>query len=295
MKPIARIFAILTLAALPAYAMEGHEHMHHDMAGMEAMTPAAEKPIAEPVPEGAVRRNSRSVDVEAEVLSTALLSAKKEKEITFRLTLNGVPLTPDGLATVHTRKVHALIIDPTFTDYQHLHPEPTDTPGEYTVPFTPKTDRSYTMWLDLTPTDAPHAYLKLNLPGVNQNKAKIDRSATREATVGGYHFTLTFDDATITEDTPVMGHILVTDADGVPVDRLEPVMGAYAHVVGFYSDRNTIAHMHPMGAEPDSDDLRGGPTLDFHFEPSRKGFVKLFAQVKIDGKELFAPFGVEVK
>jgi hypothetical protein len=309
MKPIARIFAILTLAALPAYAMdqaaEHTEHLHHSAPPMEGSAKRnyhqplelveEVEPPSEDHPEPVERLRNRSVKLEAEVLSTALLSARKPTEIRFRLTNNGKPLTEEGLETVHTKKLHALIVDPTLTDYQHLHPEATDTPGEYRVMLTPKTDRSYAMWLDLKPQYAPQSYLKLALPGISQGKAKVDKSALREATVGGYTFTLTFDDEIVKENVPAMGHLTVTDNDGSPVDRLQPVMGAFAHIVGFYGDRSGVAHMHPMGAEPSDDDARGGPTLDFHFAPKRKGFVKLFAQVNIDGEELFVPFGVEVK
>lgn len=302
MKSLVTLAAFFTLTALPAFAMDQAEehtrHVHHVPIEEERvydLSVTEKEPTVEPVPEGAKRLTNRSIKIEAEVMSAALLKAKKENEIVFRLSHNGTPLTAEELEVVHTRKVHALIIDPTLVDYQHVHPEPTDTPGEYRVNFTPKTDRSYLMWLDLKPAEAPQAYLKLSLPGVNQSKAKIDKSATREASVGGYTFTLTFDDENVVAGTPAMGHVTVSDPDGKPVETLEPVMGAFAHIVGFYEDRKGIAHMHPMGAEPADDEARGGPVLDFHFEPNRKGFVKLFAQVKIDGKELFAPFGLEVK
>ncbi|MGE0754702.1 MAG: hypothetical protein AB7L92_06035 [Alphaproteobacteria bacterium] len=40
------------------------------------------------------------------------------------------------------------------------------------------------------------------------------------------------------------------DASGMPVRDLEPVMGAYAHMVGFSADGNRIIHCHPVGDEP---------------------------------------------
>lgn len=92
----------------------------------------------------------------------------------------------------------------------------------------------------------------------------------------------------------VMGNITVTK-DGKPFNQLEPVMGAFAHVVGFGEDYSSVLHIHPMGKEPTSDTERGGPKLDFHIEPKTAGVVKLFAQVRIDGKDIFAPFGMLVK
>ena len=42
------------------------------------------------------------------------------------------------------------------------------------------------------------------------------------------------------------------------------------------------------------DDLRGGPMMSFKFYPPRAGFLRLFCQVVVDGKTIFAPFNVNV-
>ena len=91
-----------------------------------------------------------------------------------------------------------------------------------------------------------------------------------------------------------MGKITVSK-DGKPFTQLEPVMGAYAHIVGFSEDRKTVVHIHPMGEEPMNASDRGGPELSFHIEPGKSGFNKLFAQVRVDGKDVFAPFGIIVQ
>src|SRR5690348_3766977 len=40
-------------------------------------------------------------------------------------------ITDKDLQTVHTKKLHLLVIDSTLTDYQHIHPVETATPGLY--------------------------------------------------------------------------------------------------------------------------------------------------------------------
>jgi len=77
-------------------------------------------------------------------------------------------------------------------------------------------------------------------------------------------------------------------------NKLEPVMGAYAHIVGFYEDRQTVLHIHPEGEEPKSADERGGPTFGFRFYAPKPGFIRLYVQVQVDGKQVFAPFGTMV-
>ncbi|MBX9703184.1 MAG: hypothetical protein K2X39_03430, partial [Silvanigrellaceae bacterium] len=56
----------------------------------------------------------------------------------------------------------------------------------------------------------------------------------------------------------------------------------------------SIVHIHPMGTEPSNPTERGGPDLQFHLQPEKPGFIKLFVQVKVKGKEIFAPFEVQV-
>ena len=126
-----------------------------------------------------------------------------------------------------------------------------------------------------------------------KDKVAITTTTIMTSTVDGYTFTLALDGEP-KAGAAVMGNITVTK-DGKPFTQLEPVMGAFAHVVGFGEDYSSVLHIHPMGKEPTSDTERGGPKLEFHIEPKTAGFVKLFAQVRIDGKDLFAPFGVAVK
>jgi hypothetical protein len=114
-----------------------------------------------------------------------------------------------------------------------------------------------------------------------------------ESTVGGYTFRLTLQDPLVVGQ-PAMASVDVTDASGKPVTSLQPVMGAFAHVVGFSEDFHTIAHIHPMGPEPKTEAQRGGPTLSFHLEPKKAGFLKLFVQTRIGDQDLFAPFGLTV-
>jgi hypothetical protein len=50
-----------------------------------------------------------------------------------------------------------------------------------------------------------------------------------------------------------------------------------------------------MGEEPENNDARGGPELDFHLSFPTSGFYRLFVQVQIEGKNVFVPLDVQVK
>ena len=204
---------------------------------------------------------------------------------------DGAPLGPEALQLVHTERLHVLAVDPSLSDYSHSHPVAVATPGDWTFSFTPKQDRPYHLWLDMTPVGGKQAYV---LVPVNASApgAPVAKTLATQASVDGLDATLAFD-APLVAGQAAMGHVRVRRS-GKPFAGLEPVMGAYAHIVGIAEDFETIAHVHPLGAEPTASGQRGGPALDFHIEPTKPGFLKLFTQVRVDGRDVFLPFGVDV-
>lgn len=227
--------------------------------------------------------------------ATALVAGKTTQVIVeLNAIADGKPLSLDDLKEAHTKKLHLLIIDPTLTDYHHIHPVAAKNPGEYVFDFAPLKSDSYRVWADVIPVaTGKQEYVQADMGMSTKQKASIDKTTSMTATVDGYTFTLALDGEP-KAGSPVMGNIVVTK-DDQPFTQLEPVMGAFAHVVGFTEDYNSVLHVHPMGKEPTSDAERGGPKLEFHIEPEKPGFVKLFAQVRIGGKDIFAPFGITVK
>lgn len=226
----------------------------------------------------------------------AALEAGKTTQVTVKLNAvaDGKPLTFDDLKEAHTKKLHLLVIDPSLSDYHHIHPVAGKNPGEYVFDFTPLKNDSYRVWADVIPVaSGKQEYVQTDMGLPAEEKASLDKATSMTATVEGYTFTLALDGEP-KAGAPVMGSVTVTKG-GQPFNGLEPVMGAFAHVVAFTEDYNSVLHVHPMGKEPSSDIERGGPKLEFHIEPEKAGFVKLFAQVRIGGKDIFAPFGITVK
>ncbi|HAT7769442.1 TPA: hypothetical protein JAZ42_10465 [Legionella pneumophila] len=228
---------------------------------------------------------------------------KKDKKLVFvKLTdiKSNKPITFHDLVEIHTKKFHLLIIDNHLIDYSHVHPVETATPGIYQFEWQPKfKNASYRAWADLLPTHTnTQEYVTVDLTSpqtVKRTKNPVPHRTVLESTVNGYQFKLTFDKMPLLAGKPAMGEINVTDAKGHPVHTLEPIMGAYAHIVGFNEDFKTVTHVHPLGKEPKNSTERGGPQLQFHIEPNKAGFIKMFAQVQIDGKVLYAPFAFTVK
>jgi hypothetical protein len=282
MKTLSALLLTTTLLAVPAYAHE--EKPSTTMPGMEM-------PASQP----------HEAEASANTLKVAILAPQPlevGKEMTVRLSLvrasDGKAVTFDDLKEAHTKKFHALIIDPTLTDYHHVHPVAAESGEGFQFSFTPKMPGDYRLWADVIPTaSGKQEYVIADMKGKTASTGKIDKTISDTTTVDGLTFKLAFDQP-LTSGQAVMGKIMVSK-DGKPFTQLEPVMGAYAHIVGFSEDRKTVVHIHPMGAEPKQASDRGGPELSFHIEPGKSGFTKLFAQVRVGGKDIFAPLGVMVK
>lgn len=221
---------------------------------------------------------------------------KKLVQIKLTSIKDNKPITLRDLKEAHTQKVHLLIIDDGLEDYSHVHPKALKEPGLYEFEWNPKKQGNYRIWADLSPLNTNmQEYVIADLVSGKGKASQINRNNVMESTLDGYKFKLSFDKKVLVAGNPTMGKIIVTDSKWNSVNNLEPIMGAFAHIVGFSDDMKTVVHLHPMGKEPSNTTDRGGAELEFHIEPAKSGFIKLFAQVKINGKELFVPFGVNVK
>ncbi len=222
---------------------------------------------------------------------------KKLVQIKLTSVKDNKPVTLQDLKEIHTQKIHLLIIDDELEDYSHKHPKALKEPGLYEFEWSPKKKQgTYRIWADLFPLNTnSQEYVIADLLSDKDKASKINRNMLISSTLDGYKFELSFDTDPLMAGSPTMGKIIVTDSKGNSVNDLEPIMGTFAHIVGFYDDIKTVVHIHPMGKEPLKSTDRSGPEVEFHIEPAKSGFVKLFAQVKIHGKELFVPFGIIIK
>lgn len=267
------IAAMLITLAFPAMAQDGHEG--HDHSAHDHSQHGGEPEL-----------------IITPITPNELKAGEENEVILFIQDKEAKPVDVSQFEVVHTQPVHLLIIEPGLSDYHHEHPVQKAT-GQYAFRFTPQTACSYRMWADVQLKGSYQHYIPVELKGAEDCKEPIDKTVNLEASSQGYDFKLELE-GDLKAGEAVFTNMSIAK-DGKPVDFLEPVMGAFAHMVGFYEDYQSIAHIHPMGKEPTEEVERGGPTLRFHIEPEQAGYLKLFAQVQIDGKQVFAPFGMMVK
>lgn len=207
----------------------------------------------------------------------------------------GEPVQLGDLIETHTRKIHLLIVDESLTDYHHEHPRVTETPGDYVFEFTPQKPGPYLVWADLRPLPMGlQEYDQVVIPSPEKPEPIADRNTRLTANVAGFRFELVLQQPVIQAGKPADAELKVTQPDGNGFTQLEPVMAAFAHVVGFNEDGKTVLHMHPTGAPVLDESARGGPELPLKIYAVKPGFTRLFAQVQIGGRQVFASFGVTV-
>lgn len=208
--------------------------------------------------------------------------------------LRGVPITPEQLREVHTRKIHLLIIDGSLTDYHHEHPVPSAIPGCYDFSFTPQKPGTYRVWADVQPvaTDVQEFAMTVIPADTQAEPLKMEPDSLTN-TVNGLHYTIEFEQPPKSGE-PVQATLHVTQADGTGYAQLEPIMGAFAHIVGFRDDRTSALHIHPEIARTLNPGDRGGPDLRFRFYAAKPGFYRLFVQVQRNGQSEFVPFALNV-
>ena len=229
-----------------------------------------------------------------------LVEAGKRMEVTVRLARGDQsPVVKDDLIVMHTQPIHLLIEDPSLGDYHHEHPLATRTPGEYTFAFVPKKTAPYRIWADIVPVATGVQELPFaDLPSSGTAEPVQNRASTFSSKVNGLTFAL---DLTNGNHIPPRAgqvcamNVTIGGADGKPMTDLEPVMNAFAHLVGFYDDYNTVVHVHPGGGDVLTAEARGGPVLAFKFFPPKPGFIRFYCQVSVNGEMIFAPFNMNVQ
>jgi len=218
---------------------------------------------------------------------------KKSRFTLIMKTTSGRPIAIDDLAVVHTRKMHLFVVDPSLSDYHHIHPEPTGEPGFYTFSLTPNRAGVYKIFAEVVPFVSAAVVVGQSsfvVPGESDIPAAGN---TYESVVGDYRFEINFAAGVpvLNKDNDIrlkISHV----ANGSPVP-FETVMGAYAHTVAFDVARKGYAHMHPLDGGTGLDTAH--PRFGFSLNTDVPGQYKVWAQVRIAGEDIFAPFDVIVQ
>lgn len=229
--------------------------------------------------------------------STAPVTVGEETHFSLTLkTASGKVIAPEDLVIAHTKLLHLLIVDPTLTDYQHVHPDGARKHGEWSFAFTPRRAGIYRVFADFTPVATGrglYAAADVTVLGAGSADPRKD-PALLSSEQNDYRFALTPSTSVIQAGRPTDLRFTIAHAEGRPVP-LEPVMGAFAHLVAFDEARSGFAHLHPMETDLSRPPDAQHPVLNFKITIPREGNYVIWSQVNLGGRETFVPFRFAVK
>lgn len=236
----------------------------------------------------------------------------------FTLTLAtsaGKAIGPVDLLTVHTRKLHLLVVDPSLEDYQHIHPEPGANPGEWIFTHTPRRAGVYRVFADFTPAVTGrglYSFADYTATGPEAD-AGTGAKAFRPLAIGeeierdGFVFRLGLEKSGPVKAGEPGTLVFALRAKAGGAVPMEPVMGAYVHMTAFDQDRSGFAHLHPRGTTGGRGPGKGTgseapsplvdpaqPSFGFDVMIPQAGRYVVWAQFKLRGEEWFLPFSLEV-
>jgi Cu+-exporting ATPase len=206
------------------------------------------------------------------------------------------------LVRTHQVWMHMIITRTDLGTFAHIHPEPTSTPGVYTVQATFPTAGEYLVHTEFRRNgqmgDVLDAHT-VTVTGRQPAAATVPARDVRSWTGHGVRISIA-GDATVgaTSDLALtFAHVDAAGQESGPVTDLQPYLGAAGHVVVMRADGSTFAHRHaetfdragrPVLALPGT---RFGPDLDLHVRFDRPGAYRLWAQFELgDGTVVTAPF-----
>ena len=226
--------------------------------------------------------------VEVELAMPQPASPGEPHEVTLQLsTSGGMPIAPHELAVTHTKKMHVMLIDPALMDYHHVHPQAVGLNGEYRFEFTPQRAAEYQVFVEIVPLRTRRQVIAtgtLTVGAPAEPAMAFERRPT--CVVDDVRFELTELPAKLRTGVDYRLGLKVSAADGSAVE-LQQVMGAQGHMVAFDADGKGFAHMHPFDSVLSERSNSEQPGLAFLFNVPNPGWYRIFAQVQVNGREVF--------
>jgi Cu+-exporting ATPase len=290
-----------------ATSVDQHGIAHQGLRS-ETMTQIAEMPPTVPAAEAGVR---------VELSLPGSPQPGTPTRLTYRLAdeRSGVPIT--DVVVSHERPMHLIAVRRDLAEFQHLHPEPTGAPGEYTVEMTFPTAGTYVLYDEFARATGQDVLQRDELVIGSPSEAAALAEDRAPKTVVNIRVGLHGDgDLVASRPTRLIFQLAVAQT-GQPLRDLQPYLGAPAHVVILPEDVGTFAHTHGEAvgagghhgqaatAHGGHGDAHGGhstadgaigPEIAFSHTFPAPGLYKLWGQFQTRGGQLItADFVVRVQ
>ncbi|MFN8635121.1 MAG: heavy metal translocating P-type ATPase [Chloroflexota bacterium] len=208
-----------------------------------------------------------------ELVAPAAPQPGQSLALVYRLTdaQTGAPVT--DVVDSHERPMHLIAVSRDLVAFQHIHPSPTGTPGEYRVETSFATPGTYLLFDEFArsggETTVQRDELTVGSPSAEPAHLAEDLAPK---TLGAVRVALTGADTVRAGQEATLTFRLEDAATGQPLRDLQPYLGAPAHGVILSEDGATFVHAHgeAVGA-PDDGHSHSMPGMAPTATPSAAG------------------------
>jgi Cu+-exporting ATPase len=211
-------------------------------------------------------------------------------------TSDGKPLT--DLTPSHEEWIHLITIRDDLNGFQHLHPQPTGTPGELDVDITFPAPGRYALNSEFRLRGAMHDIVFRQYVDVLGTPESTNLDEDRSAKVID-EVRVDLDGAASVGAPSELRFMFSDGATGQPITDLKPYLSAAGHVIVASQSLYTIEHGHGEAREDSGAEISPmpgatfGPEISFHHTFPAPGLYKLWGQFQTsDGHLITADFVV---
>jgi Cu+-exporting ATPase len=238
--------------------------------------------------------------VHAELLSPGGIRPGEAAHLTYRLSdLHGQPLT--DLTLSHEEWMHLVSMRDDLSGFQHLHPQPTGTPGEFGVDVTFPAPGRYVVNAEFRRRGAVSDVVYrqyLTVDGTASPVALVEDRSAR--IVDGIRIEL-HGEARVGEPSDLQ--FSFSDADtGQPIADLQPYLSAAGHVIVASQGLYMLDHAHGEATDASGSEIwprpgaEFGPEIELHHRFAAPGLYKLWGQFQTaQGEVITADFVVNAR
>ena len=221
----------------------------------------------------------------AEVSLSTTENSLKAGPVVLRIQLkqNEKALGKKDIAISHTQRVHAFLVDHSLTQFRHEHPEWDG--KDWVLKTNLEKGGNYKLWIQAkvaSSGDEVTLSKRIQVEGTPSTQQPFSQNLLSES--DGVVVKLSSGSVKSGEQSTLK--FSVTRRDGSKL-KLEPYLGAAAHVVAIHEKNEEMAHMHPLNEEAVS-------PFETHAAFEKPGFYRIWAQFREDGKLLTVPFTLQV-
>jgi len=189
------------------------------------------------------------------------------------------------VAISHEEPMHLIVVSRDLQQFQHIHPQPTNRPGQYAVTLTFPMAGTYYLYNQFARLSGADVLLS-NVLTVGAPSGPAQLSVDRTPKVSGaVRVALEGADALQSGRPQTLTFRLEDAQTGEPLANLQPYLGAAAHVAILSQDAQTFVHTHgqqaaAMAGAPAANPVgRYGPTISFVNRFPQPGLYKILGPV----------------